>query len=227
MDVVPCRSPIRLRSSTSSRAPCSPPQSSTTSRPSRSSLTSGARPRRSTPIRSSRAACGDRSPPLAARWSGRRADRLMAKRKERVAPPPAPSGWDFRFASSDAAKGWDQVFAAAPANARRALDRITVDPRDRDDRQHPLEGALSTGSDAPSRGTRWPSKVKPLVSSSQSGTSPWRCVAASRNWNAASRTRWSRSTSTDRHSARGRCCSRSGGPRVLTATRMEEISVAR
>jgi hypothetical protein len=70
----------------------------------------------------------------------------MAKRKERVAPPPAPSGWDFRFATNDAAKGWDQVCAAAPANARRAWDRITADPRDRDGRQHPLKGSLGTRS---------------------------------------------------------------------------------
>ena len=41
-------------------------------------------------------------------------------------------------------KGWDQVFAAASANARRAWDRITADPRERDDRQHPLKGSLGT-----------------------------------------------------------------------------------
>jgi hypothetical protein len=68
----------------------------------------------------------------------------VAKRKERVAPPPATGGWDIRFATNDAAKGWDQVCAAAPANARRAWDRITADPRDRDDRQHPLKGSLGT-----------------------------------------------------------------------------------
>ena len=66
----------------------------------------------------------------------------MAKRKERVAPPPASGGWDFRFATNDAAKGWDQICAAAPANARTAWDRITADPRRRDQRQHPLRGAL-------------------------------------------------------------------------------------
>lgn len=66
----------------------------------------------------------------------------MPKRRERVAPPPARNGWDFRYATSDAVTGWDKVCAAAPANARTAWERITSDPRQRDDRQHPLRGAL-------------------------------------------------------------------------------------
>jgi hypothetical protein len=66
----------------------------------------------------------------------------VAKRKERVAPPPKAGGWDFRFATSDAVKGWDQVCAAAANNARTAWDRITTDPRQRDQRQHPLRGSL-------------------------------------------------------------------------------------
>jgi hypothetical protein len=68
----------------------------------------------------------------------------VPKRKERVAPPPASEGWDFRFATNDAVRGWEQVCAAAAANARRAWDRITTDPRDRDDRQHPLKGPLGS-----------------------------------------------------------------------------------
>ena len=70
----------------------------------------------------------------------------MAKRKEPVAPPPAPGAWEFRFATNDAVKGWDQVCAAGATNARRAWDRITADPRERDDRQHPLKGSLGTRS---------------------------------------------------------------------------------
>ena len=66
----------------------------------------------------------------------------MPKRKERVAPPPRAGGWDFRFATSDAVKGWEQICAAAPANARTAWERITDDPRQRDQRQHPLKGSL-------------------------------------------------------------------------------------
>ena len=68
----------------------------------------------------------------------------MPKRRERVAPPPAKTGWDFRFATSDSVSGWQKVCAAAPANARTAWDRITSDPRHRDDRQHPLRGSLGT-----------------------------------------------------------------------------------
>lgn len=68
----------------------------------------------------------------------------MPKRKERVAPPPAAGGWDLRYATSDAVSGWERVCAAAPGNARTAWERITTDPRDRNDRQHPLRGTLST-----------------------------------------------------------------------------------
>jgi hypothetical protein len=59
-------------------------------------------------------------------------------------PSPAPEGWDFRFATNDAAKGWEQLCAAAPANSRRAWDRITRDPREHDSRQHRLKGSLGS-----------------------------------------------------------------------------------
>jgi hypothetical protein len=68
----------------------------------------------------------------------------VPKRRERVAPPPAARGWDFRYATNDAAKGWEAICAAAPGNARTAWDRITTDPRQRDTRQHPLKGSLGT-----------------------------------------------------------------------------------
>lgn len=68
----------------------------------------------------------------------------MPKRRDRVAAPPTGGGWDFRFATNEAAKGWDRVCAAAAANARVAWERITADPRQRDSRQHPLKGSLST-----------------------------------------------------------------------------------
>jgi hypothetical protein len=66
----------------------------------------------------------------------------MATRKDRVAPPPAAAGWDFRFATTDAAKGWEERCRSAGPNARTAWDRITSDPRRRDAGQHPLKGAL-------------------------------------------------------------------------------------
>jgi hypothetical protein len=68
----------------------------------------------------------------------------MPKRKERVAPPPRAGGWDFRFATNDAVKGWQNICAAAASNARIAWDRSTRDPRQRDERQHPLKGSLGT-----------------------------------------------------------------------------------
>jgi hypothetical protein len=68
----------------------------------------------------------------------------MPKRRERVAPPPAPAGWDFRYATSESTTGWEKVCAAAPANARVAWERITTDPRCRNERQHPLRGSLGS-----------------------------------------------------------------------------------
>lgn len=68
----------------------------------------------------------------------------MPKRRERVAPPPKSGGWDFRYATSEAVSGWERVCAAAPGNARTAWERITGDPRRRDERQHPLKGRLGS-----------------------------------------------------------------------------------
>ena len=68
----------------------------------------------------------------------------MPKRRERVAPPPAPGGWDFRYATSDAVSGWEKVCTAAPGNARTAWERITTDPKERSERQHPLRGTLGS-----------------------------------------------------------------------------------
>jgi hypothetical protein len=69
---------------------------------------------------------------------------VVPKRRERVAPPPVAGGWDFRYATSDAVHGWEAVCSAAPANARTAWERITADPRQRSERQHPLKGSLGT-----------------------------------------------------------------------------------
>lgn len=70
----------------------------------------------------------------------------MPKRRERVAPPQVKGGWDFRFGTSEAAKGWEKVCGAAPGNARIAWEKITADPRERTDRQHPLKGSLGRRS---------------------------------------------------------------------------------
>lgn len=68
----------------------------------------------------------------------------MPKRRERVAPPPAASGWDCRYGTSDASKGWEKLCVVAPGNSRVAWEKITADPRLRTDRQHPLKGSLGT-----------------------------------------------------------------------------------
>ena len=93
----------------------------------------------------------------------------MAKRKERVAPPPTKGGWDFRYATSDAVKGWDQVCAAAKSNARTAWERITNDPRQRDSRQHPLKGKLGTRSVNGEELEQWQYEVT-------SGGRLWYCI---------------------------------------------------
>lgn len=66
----------------------------------------------------------------------------MARRRDRVAPPPAAGGWDFRFANNAAAPSWGEVCVAAPSNARTAWEAITRDPRRRSQRQHRLKHAL-------------------------------------------------------------------------------------
>src|SRR5947209_7845135 len=80
--------------------------------------------------------------PKAPTWPSR-PGKSVGKRRDRVAPPPRYGGWDFRYASSGAASGWGKVCAAAQANARTAWERITADPRQRDNRQHPLRGSLA------------------------------------------------------------------------------------
>lgn len=97
----------------------------------------------------------------------------MAKRKERVAPPPRPGGWDLRHGTSAAAKGWDEVCAAAPANARTAWEQLTTDPRRRDQRQHPLKGDLSVRSVAGRELEQWQYEVT-------SGGRLWYCIDVER-----------------------------------------------
>jgi hypothetical protein len=68
----------------------------------------------------------------------------MAKRGERVAPPPRPGTWELRHATGDAATGWDELCAQAPGPTRDCYDALSRDPRDRSNpsRQHPLMGEL-------------------------------------------------------------------------------------
>lgn len=93
----------------------------------------------------------------------------MPKRRERVAPPPGKGGWDFRYATTDSITGWEKVCAAAPSNARVAWDRITADPRDRNDRQHPLRGSLGRRTVNGTEMEQWQYEVT-------SGGRLWYCI---------------------------------------------------
>lgn len=73
----------------------------------------------------------------------------MPKRRERVAPPPAKDGWDFRYATSDAVDGWELIGRSAPANLRVAWERIIADPRTR----LPMPSSFRAGPDVPSNAT--------------------------------------------------------------------------
>lgn len=93
----------------------------------------------------------------------------MPKRRERVAPPPTRDGWDFRYGTGEAAKGWEKMCAAAPGNARVAWERITTDPRQRTDRQHPLKGSLGSRSVNGDLMEQWQYEVT-------SGGRVWYCI---------------------------------------------------
>lgn len=86
---------------------------------------------------------------------------MSPKRDDRVAPPPEPGGWDFRFATNDAAKGWQELCRQAPANARRAYDTITRDPAPaaRSKRHHRLEHALAERDHKGRRLPQWQYEV--------------------------------------------------------------------
>lgn len=71
----------------------------------------------------------------------------MAKRGERVPPPPARGDWELRFATSEAASGWEDLCEQAPGPTRDCYDALSRDPRDRSataSRRHPLKGELAT-----------------------------------------------------------------------------------
>ena len=70
----------------------------------------------------------------------------MAKRGDRVAPPPRADEWELIFGTIDAANGWEELARQAPGPTRDAYDALSRDPRDtwRLGRQHRLHGALAT-----------------------------------------------------------------------------------
>jgi hypothetical protein len=72
----------------------------------------------------------------------------VAKRGERVAPPPRKGDWELRFAETDAASGWEELCAQAPGPLRDAWDALSRNPLDRSlpHRQHRLRYDLATRS---------------------------------------------------------------------------------
>jgi hypothetical protein len=71
----------------------------------------------------------------------------VAKRGERVAPPPRIGEWELRFATTDAASGWEELCGQAPGPTRDCFDMLSRDPRDRSSassRVHQLKGELGT-----------------------------------------------------------------------------------
>ena len=55
---------------------------------------------------------------------------------------PRPGPWLVRAADRQAYQGWQHLLTAAPENLDRAWVAVTNDPRNIDQRQHPLKGAL-------------------------------------------------------------------------------------
>jgi hypothetical protein len=70
----------------------------------------------------------------------------MAKRGERVAPPPRAGTWDLIHATGEAATGRGELSRQAPGPTRDGYDALVSDPRDRSrlSRQHQLKGELAT-----------------------------------------------------------------------------------
>ena len=68
----------------------------------------------------------------------------MPRRRDRVAPPPRPGGWDIRFADNASAKRWEQACREFPSSAWAAWETLTSQPRSRSNRMHPLRGAYRT-----------------------------------------------------------------------------------
>jgi hypothetical protein len=70
---------------------------------------------------------------------------MPAKRGDRVAPPGSPTGWEARFATSEAAKGWEELCRTARSNTWEAWIVLTERPTAPENpaRQHRLRGQLA------------------------------------------------------------------------------------
>jgi hypothetical protein len=86
---------------------------------------------------------------------------VSPRRNDRVAPPPEPGGWDFRFASNEAARGWEELCRQAPANTRRAYETIVRDPAPKvwSTRHHRLRSPLAERDHQGRRLPQWQYEV--------------------------------------------------------------------
>jgi len=71
---------------------------------------------------------------------------VPAKRGDRVPPPRRPSGWEARFATTEAAKGWEELCRTAVSNTWEAWVVLTERPTQPENRtrQHRLKGQLAS-----------------------------------------------------------------------------------
>jgi mRNA-degrading endonuclease RelE of RelBE toxin-antitoxin system len=69
----------------------------------------------------------------------------MAKRRERIAPPPRRDGFEIRCYDNDARKGWEELERNRPVQLRDAWDTLERSPAPHPPthRQHPLRGSLA------------------------------------------------------------------------------------
>lgn len=80
---------------------------------------------------------------------------MSPKRNDRVAPPPAPGGWHFRFSTTAAAQGWEELCRQAAANLHQAYEVIirTPSPSPPSTRHHrlkpPVDVAMHKGRPLP------------------------------------------------------------------------------
>lgn len=72
---------------------------------------------------------------------------MSPKRKERVAPPARPGGWEVRYQTTEAVKGWDELCQQAPGNTCDAWEMMRTDPGPAapTSRHHRLKGGLANG----------------------------------------------------------------------------------
>ena len=70
----------------------------------------------------------------------------MAKRGERVAPPPRADEWELVFGTNEAANGWQDLVRQAPGPTREAYESLSKNPLSRTERQHLLHGRYAIGT---------------------------------------------------------------------------------